>query len=80
MVTLQELFGKYSVDAENLDDFLDRYRKHDRYKGRDGDVWGHGYSKSIRKTHELEVEQYGVTYISKYESNTGSTVSWVPKK
>jgi len=73
---LCELYRKYQVKAESLDDFLDRYYKPDRYKGRDGEIWGENYSKLIRQSNQEYLDNYGVTWISRHESITGKTVSY----
>lgn len=73
-----DLFQNYIVkDCSSLDEFLEKYRRHDRYKGRNGKDWGYNYSDLIFKSHFDELEKEGITTISPYESNTGKTVAFV---
>ena len=73
------LFSKYaSKENITLDEWLDKYRRPDRYKLRDGPAWGVKYSKLIRESHEGDILQFGITWISPHESNTGHTVSFIP--
>lgn len=74
-----QLFAKYLVnDCVTLDEFLNKYRKPSRYKMRDGKEWGYDYSLKIKQSHIDELNKYGITTISPYESNTGITVSFKP--
>ncbi len=76
MTNPKELFRKYQVCADSLDDFLDRLYKHDRYKGRDGKVWGEDYSQCIKDSCEAGLERYGYCLISRHDSRTGDVVAF----
>lgn len=72
-----DLLGKYLVsDCLSLNEFLDKYRRADRYTMRNGKDWGFDYSEKIKQSHSEELRLYGITSISPYESNTGETVSF----
>ena len=72
----KELFRQYQVQATSVEDFLDKYYKHDRYKGRNGLIWGNDYSNPILKTAINDFLEYGWCIISKHDSNTGRVVSF----
>ena len=76
MANTKELFRKYRVEADSLDDFLDTFYRHDRYEGRDGKVWGDDYSQSIKDSCELDLEQHGYCLISRHDSRTGDIVAF----
>ncbi len=77
-VTQFDLFEKYAVtDCETLLDFINRYRRVDRFTERD--KYMPGYSKAIIKTHQDEFEKHGIAWIGNHESNTGKIVSFIKK-
>jgi len=53
-------------DVNSVEEFIDKYYKHSRYKGR-----GEDYAKSLLKSHEEDYKEYGYTLISRHESNLG---------
>lgn len=61
------------VEAKNLDDFLDTYYKHDRYKGRGAD-----YAAAIRQSAQGYIDKHGYTMISHHDNVTGDMVYWAP--
>lgn len=71
-------FAYCRVEAPSLEAFLDAYYKHDRYKGRDGEVWGKDYSAHILASAREHLSNYGFVVIGHYESRTGDTVAWPP--
>ena len=72
-----ELYNKFIVkDCDSLEQFLTKYRRVDRFTGRDGKEWGLDYSKKISKSHHKELLIYGITWISPFESNTGTVVAF----
>lgn len=81
-----ELFKGDRVEAKNLDDFLNRYYKPDRYKGQDNDNWGDlipvgkKYSDVVRESHQQDLDLYGIDWISSHDSVTGRIVSWYPRE
>lgn len=74
-LTYRELFGSNGVDAESVEDFARRYRRFDRYEGR-----GTAYAEAVLQKHRDELAQYGITWISHYDSVTGKTVAWMPEE
>lgn len=70
-----ENFKKYEVNADNLEEFLKRYTKHDRHEGR-----GEEYVKCRIKSHQEDLNKYGFTFITHHDSVTGETVSWYGNK
>ncbi|OPC66371.1 hypothetical protein DSC47_10045 [Elizabethkingia miricola] len=77
-MTRIELFKNYIVkDCSSLDEFLDKYRRHDRYKGRNGKDWGLNYSELIYQSHIDDLQKFGITTIAPTESNTGKTVAFL---
>lgn len=73
-----QLYKKYAVtDCNDLNEFLEKYRRHDRYKGRNGKDWGLNYSELIYQSHIDDLEKYGITTIAPTESNTGKTVAFL---
>jgi nitroreductase len=71
----QKLFGNDLVEAESVEDFAARYRRHDRYGG-----LTEAQREAILKVHRLELEAHGITWIAGYDSNAGKLVSWSPSK
>jgi len=70
--TNYELLERFIVkDCVSLEQFLDKYRKPERFKMR-----GKDYSDKIIKTHKEELLNYGITWIGNYESNTGKIVAY----
>lgn len=70
-----ELFAKYAVPAESVDDFVNKYYKYDRLEGRNG-AWCPDYADRIRKSHRETFAEEGIDWIGPYESITGQTVSF----
>lgn len=72
-----DLYSKYEVkECSTLEEFLTKYRRVDRFTGRDGKEWGLDYSKKIINSHHKELLLFGITWISPFESNTGTVVSF----
>ena len=59
------------TDVKTVTEFLDRYYRHDKYKGR-----GDEYATILLKHHEEDFKKFGVDWISKHDSLTGSVVSF----
>lgn len=68
-----EVFKKYAVSANSLEDFLEKYTKHDRHAGR-----GEDYVFIRIKSHQEDIDKYGFTFITHHDSKTGETVSYYP--
>jgi hypothetical protein len=66
-----ETFKKYQVDAENVEDFLERYTKRDRHL-----VRGKEYVQARIESHEKDLEKYGFTFITSHDSVTGDIVAY----
>lgn len=54
------------TDVTTVADFLDKYYKHDRYKGR-----GTEYAKKLLESFEKEFSEDGETFISCHDSVLG---------
>lgn len=63
-----------ATDVDSLPDFLDKYMKHDRYKGQ-----GDDYALAVLESHEESINRFSHTLISKHESRTGEAVWYYPK-
>jgi len=68
------MFEQYEVYALSVSDFLDRYYKPDRYKGR-----GEEYAKCLLASHEANYERDGYDIISHHDSVTGNVVAYFGK-
>jgi len=75
MEELGKLYRKNAVKARSVSDFLDRYYKSTRYRGRGAD-----YAASILAYHQEAVERDGWTMISHHDSITGDVVAYFPAK
>ena len=53
-------------DVSSVKEFIEKYYKHSRYKGRGAD-----YAKSVLQSHEKHYEDCGYDLISRHESNLG---------
>ena len=71
----QRTFRKNLIPADSLEDFAKKYRKHERYG-----ALGEEYVQAILTTHREELEKYGITWVSHYDSSTGELVSWAPEE
>ena len=70
-MSLYEKFKKYEVMADNVEDFLEKYTKYNRHRGR-----GLDYVKCRINSHKEELEKYGYTFITHHDSKTGEVVSY----
>lgn len=71
-ITQLELWKNHAVtDVNTISEFLDRYYKHDRYKGR-----GEEYASCLLSSHENDFIKHGVDTISHHDSNTGTVVAF----
>lgn len=66
---------KYEVkDVSSVEDFLNKYTKHDRHAG-----WGPEYVAMRIKTHKQDLLKYGYCFMSRHESVTGQPVAYFGK-
>jgi hypothetical protein len=68
-------FEKYKVDAESIEDFLEKYTKPSKHKER-----GQEYVECRIRSHKEDLEKYGFTFITHHDSITGQCVSWYGNK
>ncbi|WP_341667377.1 hypothetical protein [Alcaligenes sp. SDU_A2] len=61
---------------ENIRALLKEWYLHSRFEGRDGPVWGANYSTLIVESVSRDLESYGVSGISMYESRTGKPIKF----
>lgn len=73
MITIPEWVNECVVPANSVRDFILRYGKPDRYKGR-----GKDYFEYCIESNEKDVEKYGYTLLSPHDSITGECVCFVP--
>ena len=71
MSAYQRLFADDMVIASSVEDFAERYRRHDRYS-----ALPESQREAILRVHRQEIEIHGITWIAGYDSNTGKLVSW----
>ena len=71
LLNLKENFKKYKVRAKSLEDFLNRYYKHDRFRGR-----GHKYTEELIRSHQSDFKEDGYDIISHHDSVTGRIVAY----
>lgn len=67
--TIYNLFKDCSVEAKNLQDFLDRYYRKDRHN-----LYTAGHA--LKEGRE-DLKEHGITWISKFESITGKVVAFI---
>ena len=68
-----ELFKKYAVEANSIEDFLERYTKPSRHWER-----GAEYVAARIKSHQEDIEKEGFTFITHHDSKSGETVAYYP--
>jgi hypothetical protein len=72
MYNVYDGFKKYAInDVKNMEEFLQKYTKHDRHYGR-----GEEYAKSRIKSYQEKFDRDGFTFMSRHESVTGQIVSF----
>ena len=69
--TISDLFRQHEVKADSVGDFLDRFYKPERYKGR-----GEEYAETLLASYQEEIKNRGFTFIPKHDSVTGYCVSY----
>jgi len=72
--SLFELFKKYAVEAESIEDFCNRYHSRKAYHER-----GAEYMACDLESHKKELEKEGYTIIPQGSSTTGGAVTWYGK-
>lgn len=65
------MFEECRVKAESVEDFLERYYRYDRYRGR-----GEDYAAVVLASHKEDFAKQGYTIISRFESVTGNVVAY----
>lgn len=71
-----EWLEKYAVtDCKTLDEFMNRYYKHSRYRGQ-----GEEHAHNLFQSHRKDLLELGVDWISNHDSNTGEIVAFFPPK
>jgi hypothetical protein len=71
MMKANELFKKYEVKANSIEEFLENYTRREKHSGR-----GKEYVECRIKSHKDDLEKYGYTIITRHDSVTGDTVSY----
>ena len=75
MTDSYELFKKYAVPADSVEDFLNKYYKRDRYTGR-----GPEYAACLLASYKKDFEDDGFCMTSHHDSNTGEVVAFYGKE
>ena len=70
-INMYETFKKYKVEADNVEDFLNKYTKNNAHQSR-----GMEYVKARIDSHKEDLDRYGYTFITHHDSVTGETVSY----
>ena len=70
-----ESFKKYAVQADSVEDFINKYGKPKQYEER-----GAEYMKCCIASHEEHLKKYSYDFITHHDSKTGETVSFYPTK
>ena len=65
------MFEDRAVQANSIEDFLDRYYKPQRFRER-----GEKYAAVLIASHQADFDHYGYDFISHHDSVTGRVVSW----
>jgi len=65
------MFENNAVSADSVEDFLDRYYKPQRFRGR-----GEEYAQALIASHQADFDRYGYDIISHHDSVTGRVVAW----
>lgn len=71
MKDLKEVYRKYEVEADSVEDFLNKYTKPSRNEQRCAD-----YQEARVKSHTGDLNKYGYTFITHHDSVTGECVSY----
>lgn len=69
-----ENFKKYQVQANSLEDFLERYTKPKHHAER-----GEEYVQARLKSHNEDIKRYSFTFITHHDSKCGEIVSYYPE-
>jgi hypothetical protein len=67
------LFKKYAVEANSLEEFLEKHTKHSRHAGR-----GSEYVAIRIASHQEDIDKYGFTFITHHDSKSGEIVAYYP--
>lgn len=70
-INMYETFKQYKVEADSVEDFLNKYTKSNRHQSR-----GIEYVKARIDSHKKDLNRYGYTFITHHDSVTGETVSY----
>ena len=71
--TMLELFKDCQVsDVATLEEFLNKYYKHDRFHGR-----GEEYADAITKSRQRDLDEDGIAIISRHDSVNGQVVAFL---
>ena len=68
-----ERMKKYAVQANSVEDFLQRYTKPNRHEGR-----GQEYVTARIQSYKDEIAKYGYAFMTHHESKSGEYVTWYP--
>lgn len=71
MKDIKQAFRKYEVEANSVEDFLQRYTKRDRHEAR-----GKEYVQARIQSHTEDLKKFGYTIITHHDSVTGDTVAY----
>ncbi len=69
--SIYEKMKKYKVEASNVEDFLKKYYKPERYTGR-----GKEYAQHLLQKYKKELEEQGYCFISAHDTVVGRAVAY----
>ena len=73
-MTTEEMLRSRAVKVESIEDFLNKYYKFERYRGR-----GPEYADVLLTSYKKRVKEDGCCFISRHDSTTGEIVSYYPE-
>lgn len=71
MKNMYKAFKKYAVQADNVEDFCNKYHRHGAYLDR-----GNDYMQDDLQSHIKEFQEHGYTIIPQGSSTTGDIVAY----
>lgn len=72
-----DLFKQHLLPTHKaMKDFLRGLYMYSRFEGRDGPIWGRNYSDVIVESRLQELLEFGVSWVSRYESRTANPIKF----
>ena len=74
VVQTQSLTESLTVQAVHA--YLKSKYRHERFEGRNDEVWGEDYSMKIAQHHLDNLQKFGQSFISRHESAAGQVICY----